>query len=49
MSNIVKREEIRSGSKKVAFAPYVDWQGNAHPASIETYPVFVAVFSLIEN
>ena len=48
MGDIVQRKEIHSGSKEVAFAPYVDWQGNAHPASVETYPVFVAVFSLTE-
>jgi hypothetical protein len=48
MRNIVKREEVCVGSKEVAFSPYVDWQGNPQPASTETYPVFVAMFSLIE-
>lgn len=46
--NIVKREEVCVGSKEVAFSPYVDWQGNPQPASTETYPVFVTMFSLIE-
>lgn len=46
--DIVKREEVCVGSKEVAFSPYVDWQGNPQPASTKTYPVFVAMFSLIE-
>lgn len=47
--DIVKREEVRVGSKEVTFAPYVDWLGHPQPASTETYPVFVTVFSLTEK